>query len=200
MRTSASNPRAWFAGVDVDQLAAPETRSRELLGPFFSASADAIRLALAGEPAKTLDPHLAGHAADALEEWKASQRMDLDRPEARLNLGVLAAELGDLEEAEAQTEAARRLAPRVPTVYVNLADIHRAAGREEQSRAILREGLKIAPDNAALWHALGLALVREHRPAEALDALKKAAQLDPANARFAEVYRIAQSELAAPPR
>ena len=167
--------------------------------PVRTVRIDAGR-ALAGEPAKALDPPRAGRAAEALEEWKASQRMDLDRPEARLNLGVLAAELGDLAEAESQTEAARRLAPRIPAVYVNLADIHRAAGREEQSRAVLREGLKIAPENAALWHALGLALVREHRPAEALDALKKAARLDPANARFAEVYRIAQAELAAPAR
>jgi hypothetical protein len=33
--------------------------------------------------------------------------------------------------------------------------------------------------------------VRQHRPTDALDALKKATTLDPGNRRFAEVYRIA---------
>jgi hypothetical protein len=197
------DPLVRDAAVRALSSADPETRA-SLLPPLTEDPVLTVRIdagrALAGEPAKQLDPHWAGHAADALAEWRASQRMDLDRPEARLNLGVLAAELGDLAEAQAETEAARKLAPRVPTVYVNLADIHRAAGREALAQATLREGLKFAPDNAALWHALGLAYVREHRPAEALDALKQAARLAPTNARFAEVYRIAQAELKVPPR
>jgi tetratricopeptide (TPR) repeat protein len=150
---------------------------------------------LAGEPAKHLDPASAGQAAKALVEWKASQRADADRPETRLNLCVLDAELGDLDAADRECRAAIRLAPQIPTSYVDLADVQRAAGREADVDATLRAGLAIAPQNAALWHSLGLALVRQHRPGEALDALRKASLLDPANARFAEVYKIATSEL-----
>jgi Flp pilus assembly protein TadD len=108
---------------------------------------------------------------------------------------VLDAELGDLVTAEAECNAALALAPSIPTVYVNLADVQRAAGKEEASRATLRAGIAIAPGNAALWHALGLALVRSHEPAQALVALEKATTLDPANSRFAQVYRIALAEL-----
>jgi hypothetical protein len=177
----------------------PAIRAK-LLPPLTEDRVRTVRIdagrALAGEPSKLLDPQQSRDAADALAEWRVSQSVDADRPEARLNLCVLEAELGDLAKAEAECHAALEIAPRIPTVYVNLADVQRAAGREEDARATLRAGLEIAPDNAALWHSLGLALVRQHLPAEALDALKKATTLDPGNRRFAEVYRIAQSELA----
>jgi hypothetical protein len=180
--------------ADVD----PATRAR-LLAPLASDPVRTVRIdagrALAGEPAKHLDPASAGQAAKALVEWKASQRADADRPETRLNLCVLDAELGDLDAADRECRAAIRLAPQIPTSYVDLADVQRAAGREADVDATLRAGLAIAPQNAALWHSLGLALVRQHRPGEALDALRKASLLDPANARFAEVYKIATSEL-----
>jgi Flp pilus assembly protein TadD len=177
----------------------PAIRAK-VLPPLAQDAVRTVRIdagrALAGEPAALLAPPQARQAADALAEWRASQEVDADRPEARLNLCALAAELGDLATAEVECHEALRLAPRVPGPYVNLADVERAEGREDAARATLREGLKFAPDNAALWHALGLALVRQHRPIEALDALKKASTLDPGNRRFAQVYDIARKELA----
>jgi Flp pilus assembly protein TadD len=174
------------------------TRAR-LLSPLTADPVRTVRIdagrALAGEPARALEPVQASRAASALDEWRASQAQNADRPEARLNVCVLDAELGDLVTAEAECNAALALAPSIPTVYVNLADVQRAAGKEEASRATLRAGIAIAPGNAALWHALGLALVRSHEPAQALVALEKATTLDPANSRFAQVYRIALAEL-----
>ncbi len=193
------DPLVRAAAVRALSSSDPAIRAK-LLPPLTQDPVRTVRIdagrALAGEPERLLDPQQARRATDALDEWRASQVLDADRPEARLNLGVLAAEMGDLALAEAESYAARDLAPRIPTVYVNLADVQRAGGHEEEARATLREGLRIAPDNAALWHALGLALVRQHRPAEALGALKKAAALEPGNARFSEVYRIAREELA----
>jgi len=55
----------------------------------------------------------------------------------------------------------------------------------------LRDGLKRAPKNAALHHALGLALVRAKRQQQALAELEQATKLDPSNARFALVYAVA---------
>jgi tetratricopeptide (TPR) repeat protein len=192
------DPLVRDAAVLALSQADPEIRAK-LLAPLAGDPVRTVRIdagrALAGEPTTHLDPAQARAASAALEEWRASQAVNLDRPEARLNLGVLAAELGDTAVAEAECRAALDLEPRIPTGYVNLADIQRAAGREEESRATLREGLKIAPGNAMLWHALGLALVRQRQPTEALDALKKAATLEPGNARFVEVYRIARAEL-----
>ena len=52
--------------------------------------------------------------------------------------------------------------------------------------------LKRLPLEARLHHALGLSLVREKRSDEALRELAQASRLDPANARFAYVYGVAQ--------
>jgi len=192
------DPLVRDAAVQALSSTPPAIRARFLpdlaRDPVRTVRIDAAR-ALAGEPTKLLDAPEARRAGDALAEWRSSQSADLDRPEARLNLGMLAAELGDTATAVAECNAALKLAPGIPTVYVDLADVQRAAGRENDAEKTLRDGLAVAPANAALWHALGLSMVRQHRPGEALPALKKAAELDPGNARFAEVYRIARAEL-----
>lgn len=59
---------------------------------------------------------------------------------------------------------------------------------------MLREGIAAAPRAAALHHALGLALVREQRPAEAAPELQRAAELAPDNPRFGFVYAVAVKE------
>ena len=51
--------------------------------------------------------------------------------------------------------------------------------------------MAIEPDNADVRHALGLYLVRKHDYVEALDQLRRAHELMPANARYAYVYAIA---------
>jgi len=55
----------------------------------------------------------------------------------------------------------------------------------------LREGLNVAPKNAILHHALGLALVRLKRTDEALGEFERAALLEPQNARFGYVLAVA---------
>ena len=176
----------------------PRVRA-QLLPPLAVDAVRTVRIdagrALAGVPARLLDPEQQKAAAAALTEWRAAQLLDADRPEAHSNLCTFALEQGDLDSADASCRMALRLAPQIPTVYVNLADVLRAAGREPEAEATLRAGLAVAPDSGALWHSLGLAMVRQHRAADALLALKKAVDLQPDDARFAEVYRIAQKEL-----
>jgi Flp pilus assembly protein TadD len=72
---------------------------------------------------------------------------------------VLAIDGGDTAEAERLYQAALRLPPRCPTIYVNppICIARRAASRR---RARAAQGLEIAPDSADLHHALGLMLVR----------------------------------------
>ena len=200
MLEALADPDPLVRDAAVQALAqAPPALRAQTLGPKTRDAVRTVRIdagrALAGVSASQLDPRDVKSAASSLEEWRASQEAGADRPEGRLNLCSLEAELGNVAAAEAQCLAAKALAPQIPTVYVNLADVQRARGGEEDARATLRAGLAVAPENAALWHALGLALVRQQRPVEALAALKKAAQLDPRNTRFQEVYRIAESEL-----
>ena len=127
----------------------------------------------------------------AAQEYVEVQRFNADRPEARVTLGAFFARRGQTAEAEAEYRAAIRLAPNFVQAYVNLADLYRGLGRDSDSEATLRQALSNAPDDAAISHALGLALVRERRVPEALPLLAKAAALDPRQSRYAYVYAVA---------
>ena len=87
------------------------------------------------------------------------------------------------------------MGPRYVPAGVNLANVLRMRCREDAAEATVRDGLEQSPRDPMLHHSLGLSLVRQHRDAEALAELRKASELDPGNARFAEVYGIAKAEL-----
>jgi tetratricopeptide (TPR) repeat protein len=130
-----------------------------------------------------LDPPLA--------EYRAAQLENAERPEAHLNLGVLASAFGGLESARAEYEAALRLGPWFVPAYANLADLERQIGRDDAAERVLRAGLARVADSAELHHALGLTLVRQGRAPDALVALARAAELAPEVPRYAYVYGIA---------
>ena len=155
------------------------------------------------QAAQTLAP-LADDAFDAdrlatfqraAAEYVAAERFNADRPEHRTNLGGFLAERGDVFAAEAEFRAALRLDPGFVPAWANLADLMRVLGRETEAESLLREGLAVAPQSAALHHALGLSLVRQQRKDEALRELRRATELDPSNQRFKYVYDVARAEL-----
>ena len=93
--------------------------------------------------------------------------------------------------AVTELKAAIKLNPNFIPAYANLADLYRVLGRDTEGESVLREGIKVAPKNAILHHALGLALVRQKRMDTALAELEQATLLDPENARFSYVYAVA---------
>ncbi|BBA37062.1 uncharacterized protein sS8_5140 [Methylocaldum marinum] len=126
-----------------------------------------------------------------LDEYIAAQKVNADRPESWMNVGLAYAEWGRREDAEAAYRTAMKLRPDFVAAYVNLADLYRVQGREAEGERLLREALKIDPRNPESHHALGLLLVRHKRSAEALEHLERAAVLNPENSRFAYVYAVA---------
>jgi tetratricopeptide (TPR) repeat protein len=118
-----------------------------------------------------------------------------ERPEAHSNLATLYVESGDAPQAEAALRTAIRIEPRAVGARVNLADLYRLMEREQDAEQVLREGLAIDADAAALYHSLGLLLVRGNDPEAALLELEKATTLEPANARFVYVYAVALNSL-----
>jgi tetratricopeptide (TPR) repeat protein len=139
---------------------------------------------------ETLDAATRAAYDRAADEFVAVQRTNDDRPEARTNLGTYFATRGRVTAAETELRAALKLDPTFVPAYVNLADIYRAEQREPDVRRVLAEGLTAVPDDASLHYALGLALVRSQRPAEALPHIERAATRAPDNARFVYTYAV----------
>jgi tetratricopeptide (TPR) repeat protein len=202
--TAEFGPVVERAAVDSDPLV---RRAAAQAAPNLEAQA-ATRIldALLDDPIRTVRMEAVQAAAQAgavpgararfdraAEEFRAAQRFNADRAEARVTLGAFDAALGRTADAEAEYRAAIRLQPQFAPSYVNLADLLRSASRETDAEQILREALGRVPEegHAAIRHALGLVLVRQKRYAEAIGELRQAAAATPPNARFAFVYGVA---------
>ncbi len=127
----------------------------------------------------------------ASQEYVAARRFNADRAEERANLAHFYIQQGKADLAEQEYLAAIKLAPRQTPPRVDLADLYRAAGREADAERLLRQTVGEFPEAAAAHHALGLALIRQKRYAEAMESLKRATELEPGQPRYAYVYGVA---------
>ncbi len=127
----------------------------------------------------------------ALTEYIRSQNVDADRAEAHLNLAGVFVDQGDLAKAEAEYETALKLMPALGGAYVNLADVYRQKGRDDEAEKVLRRGVAASNRDPGVRYALGLTLVRQKRLAEALKELELAATLPPERAHYVYVFGVA---------
>ena len=171
-----------------------DERSRILSG----ALADSVLLvrtqaavALAGAPTKLLTRAEKSMLKKALAEYESTQLINADHQTAWLNLALLALGRNDLQQAKDYYKKAIEIEPLFPYSYINLADMYRLQGREDEGEKILLRALQNNPDMAAVHHALGLLYVRQKRMQKAMRHLELAASSNPENARFAYVYGIA---------
>jgi Flp pilus assembly protein TadD len=154
--------------------------------------------ALAGTDLLSLTPELQTAMVSATKELVAAEMVDADRPEAHLNLGLLDLRRGQMPEAEAEYRTALRLEPGFVPAMVNLADLDRLRGVDQEGAELLKKAMTIEPNNADVRYALGLSLVRRHDYGGALDLLRRAHELVPDNARYAYVYAVALNSTGAP--
>ncbi len=127
----------------------------------------------------------------ALAEYEAAQRFDADRPEAQMNLALLQMRRGNGLLADDHLQRAIALDPTFVPVWLQLAELYRLRQDEARARETLVRALRRNPDSAAVRHALGLSLVRERHLAEALEEFRRAAELEPAVARYGYVHALA---------
>jgi tetratricopeptide (TPR) repeat protein len=189
-----ADPLVRVAALEATENLEPRLRlklARQLLNdPVLGVRIQAAR-AMILIPEQYWDPSDRTRLERPLAEYRAAQMENADRPEARLNLAILAIALGDLELARAEYETALRLGPWFVPAYVNLADLHRQTQRDDEAERVLRTGLAQVGDSAELLHTLGLTLVRQGRTPAAIVELARAAELAPESPRYAYVYGIA---------
>jgi Flp pilus assembly protein TadD len=182
-----------LAAVGATEPLSSVERAR-LLAPLLRDPVRAVRIDAARLLARARDqlaPRQAAAFERALAEYQRSQNLNADRPEAHVNLGILYAELGQTDSARAEYSEAIRLARYFVPAYVNLAELHRRDGRDQDGERILLEGLEEVAESPDLIHALGLLQVRQKRLDEAIVNLSRAVELAPENARYAYVYGVA---------
>lgn len=172
----------------------PEMKAQYLLplldDPVRLVRIDAAR-GLASVPKDTLTASQQQAVERGIAEYIATEMTNAERPESHLNIGLIQADHGQFEQAEAAYLTALRLQPSFTQAAVNLADLYRMQGRDADGEKILRQALTLDPGNAAAQHALGLLLIRQKRLPEAMAALGEAAKLDSGNPRYGYVYAVA---------
>ena len=146
---------------------------------------------LAGVPDVQLDVGQRSARDRAFATYVQAQEAIADRPESHFDLGIVYAERGNTTQAEQAFRHAIKLQPDFVPAYVNLSDMYRSMGRDDDAMKAIDEGLRVTPNSANLLHAKGLALVRANRQQDALDWLRRASEADAGNARFAYVYGVA---------
>jgi Flp pilus assembly protein TadD len=103
----------------------------------------------------------------------------------------LYADQHDWVHAEQALQVAVEMDSATAVSQLNLADIYRAQGKEDNARTLLQQTIQLHPESALAQHALGLSLIRARQTEKALSHLRKATQLEPENAHFAYVYILA---------
>ena len=173
----------------------PAAQIWPLASPLLSDPSRGVRIRaaslLAAVPTANQPPADRERFERAAAEFIDAQRFNADRPESRSALGSFFAKRGRAADAEVEYKAALRLSPQYAPAAANLADLYRGLGREADGESVLRAALAASPQDAGLHHALGLTLVRLKRTDEALAELRRAAELDPSQARYAYVYAVA---------
>jgi len=189
-----ADPNLRFAAVEAYTGAEPAEMARDL-APLLDDPIRLVRMAaartLAGPGEAALEPAGRERFGAVLEEYVEGQQFNADRPEAHVNLGSLYLVRGDAVGAEAAYRKAQAIDPAFVPAWVNLADLQRAKGDEEASRATLLAGLEAVPGDATLRHSMGLSLARTGDLAAALKELEAAARTVPESARYTYVYAIA---------
>ena len=171
----------------------------QLVFPLLSDDERSVRMQaarlLAAVPAGNLPAQQKEQLDNAISEYIDAQLFNAERPEAQVNLGSLYSDMGRIDEAEKAYRKAIALQKQFMPAYVNLAQLLSQQKDDASAINVLQLGLQEVGENASLYHALGLALVRQKKMPEALGKLSRAVELDPGIARYSYVYAIALQSL-----
>ncbi len=136
-----------------------------------------------GAPAKALEQFriISPKAPDLAEEFFMQKGREA-RQEERF------------KDAEAFFQRAMDINPRLADALRELGTTHFLAGEFGRSTDLFRQAAERMPSSAEVHHYLGLSLVREGRPAEALPSFQKAVELGNLKESYLEIGRIHMAE------
>ena len=149
------------------------------------------------EAAKAILTNRSGHqpagpgADKLLMAYRASLAQTVDTPSTQTELALLEWAKGDVDTARAHFRRALAIEPQYLPALLNLADLERQAGADDEASRLLFHAVEIAPDSAAACFSHGLSLVRQGRKEDAVDWLGRAVNLGDSTPRYAYVFAVA---------
>jgi tetratricopeptide (TPR) repeat protein len=129
----------------------------------------------------SLGEHLmnnSGQVDAAIEHFRKAIDLYPDAANAHSNLGAALRLKDDLTGALHHLEIARKLAPALPAVHLNLGGVYYDAQRYVESRQAFERLLELRPDTAIGWFGLGLTLERLNSSSQAIGAYQQAIKLN----------------------
>jgi len=151
---------------------------------------------LSATPIQRLKPRDRQAFGKALDEYLTGLRSLADQPGAHLSMAVVAANLGRVDEAEAQYHAALRIDPEFVPAMVNLAMLCDGQGNKAEAAELFRRVIQLEPELAEAHYSLGLLLAEKPAGiAEAAQHLAEAVRLRPDAPRMHYNYGLALQHL-----
>jgi len=154
-------------------------RRRQLLAPLLYDPVRGVRIEAAGAVAAlspdTLPPDAKRQFERALAEYRRAMERTADFAASRHNLGNLAQNLGQVQDAIDNYRKAIAIDDQFYPAKVNLAMLYNQRGENEAAESLLREVLARHPDFHQIHYSLGLLLAERNRWEEAAVHLKAAA-------------------------
>jgi tetratricopeptide (TPR) repeat protein len=139
--------------------------------------------------------HQSGQHAAAAERIRTALDIDPSDAEAWISLGKVFDAMARPEQAIATWKEALRRAPDSVDAAAGLSAALLARGQAIEAEAVARRALDADAQRHRVWHILALALERQGRVGEALDAVQRATRIAPAEGAYAALA----AQLAPPP-
>lgn len=194
----SAEPLLRLGAIRALSILPPEARTT-LLGPLLDDPVKAVRLeaamALIEVPPNLMANETAVRLRVVTNELLLANEQVAWRGEGRLNRGLFYQGRGDQVATETAWRHATLFDPAFAPTWVNLSELLRAQGKQEEATTVLTRALEATKGAPPVHHALGLALIRQNRHADALAHLEKAADGAPQSARFSYVYSVALNSL-----
>jgi Flp pilus assembly protein TadD len=125
-----------------------------------------------------------GQYAEATVRLKEAMRLDPKNPLATYNYAVALLYQNELDEAISQFQIVLRAMPDHPDTLYYLGRAFLAKGLPGDATACLQRAISLRPEDAYAHNVLGVALAETQHFSQAVDELKVAKRLDPANGTF----------------
>lgn len=122
---------------------------------------------------------------DALRCYREALMREPDAADLQVQLGYALLEARQGPAAEHAFLQALELDPGEYSAYLGLSEVYRFANRREDQMAMVDQAMALAPEDADVWNARGVALEVTDRWLEATEAYEKALALEPQHRKAA---------------